>query len=258
MKIILPLGSLLLALFILGLSVLLGVYYTSELETFIDTATDTNQDIRLQACPADTVSFSSKSDTNCCRGDIVNGRCNGVTVCTQSVSSGGLPNCLILLKRKLSEKAGQFCPRAAPNYFEGPSKKGCTSAARNPAGTAPATSLQSGETRCYIYPTQAEELNSIDSCSNMKKAEAYTCPGTGGKPIIVQLVAGKPAALQCNFVASGSPEVCYEDASFDTYMLSNDPSYRTSMTNSQKLKFCSNAKAYYIDKSLTDAQLSVK
>jgi hypothetical protein len=88
-----------------------------------------------------------------------------------------------------------------PNYYQNiqysnnvdRSTRGCTSGARTADGKAPATS----ESKCTIYTSQLDDLQQLDSCTNVKRLESAKC--------FSSTVAGVTSALKKN--AFGSPYV---------------------------------------------------
>lgn len=295
---------------ILGTSIFIGMIYsrTSEVkvkENFAVTPTAaddmTMRDITLQSCPAETTSFTANGITKCCNGDIINNKCNGTEICALS-SSTALPSCQELLKKSLQEKALQFCPTSLPRYFEtteNPNRKrndkpmkGCTASARSPDGK---TVIDSTARKCFVYPTNNENLENADSCYNVRIAEAYKCPGTGKSAQIMNLGNGT-ILHSCSFVGSATEQVnivenvvqtprtriggrlippvqrtvtrtvtrtttkpvtCYSEISYNTMLLKNKTPVSSLATKEDLLNFCSVANQYYIQKSINDQSFSL-
>ena len=268
MKITIPLQSLLFCLVLLGISVVLGSYFMIEQskkeEPFID-VTAGNADIQLQACPPGTEALNNMTQgtVSCCDGTVVDGQCNGTTVCSLSIDTPTLPSCVTLLRQKFASKAAQFCPKSIPNYFENikvqPNVQGCTAAARLPDGTAPAVST-TPIPQCTIYQNQQDNNNKVNSCQNIKAADNYTCP-QGGRPQIVSLVPNLPVTLQCTLSPGNGNmlQQCFEDTTWlqllKAYFNGEQYLNQINSNTSLRLQFCSVAKKYYLDKSLTDEQL---
>ena len=269
MKITIPLQTLLFCLLLLAITVVLGSYFMIEKskieEPFFD-ATSGNMDIQLQACPPGTESLNetTKGTVSCCDGTIVDGLCNGTTVCSLSTDSPTLPSCVNLLRKHFADKAAQFCPKSIPNYYEDvsvqPNKQGCTAGARTTNGSAPVEST-TPMPRCTIYQNRKDNDNKVDSCQNIKAADNYRCP-QGGRPQIVSLVPNLPVTLQCAISPGNGNMIkqCFEDTTWLQLLKAyfNGEQYLNQInTNSGlRLQFCSIAKKYYLDKSLTDAQLN--
>lgn len=239
---------------ILGLSVFLRSYFYSKTESFVSVP-ERDIDIQLQACPSGTTSFSEMEEINCCDGDIVDNRCNGRKVCSVSTEKPQLPSCVNLLRNQLRDKAIRFCPPTLPNYFENQktNKKGCTDDRRTQDGTAPFVSTQK---TCTIYSTFDENQNKLDSCSNIKQRDLFKCPN-GEKATLISPKANLPALVQCSFTSSVTPQplTCFSDESYLAHLNAGSGSWRGTLSNEAKLAFCSNAKRYYIDRSLSEADL---
>ena len=268
MKITIPLQSLLFCLVLLGISVVIGCYFMMEQtkteEPFFD-VTAGNADIQLQACPPGTEALNdmTQGTVSCCDGSIVDGQCNGTTVCSLSTDTATLPSCVNLMRKKFADKAAQFCPKTIPNYFENikvqPNLQGCTAGARLPNGTAPVIST-TPIARCTIYQNRMENDSKADSCQNLKALGSVKCPKGGPATFLQGLPAEYPKIIQCGFTLTGefAPRTCYSDTSlvdFFKWAWSRNPARMVQDINSNKLLFCSVAQQYYIDKSLTDVKL---
>ncbi len=259
MKIVIPLQFFLVCILILGVSVFLGALYFQKAETFQDISLTTDDtDIQLQACPSGTSSFNSKGDILCCDGSIVNEMCNGRTVCSVSDDKPSMPSCVNLTRKEMQKKANRFCPPTLPKYFEDPSKNqsGCTKGRRTTDGKAPLTTTQP---KCTIYPSYEDNQIKLDSCNNMRQRDLFKCPGDKA-PTLTSPRADKPALVQCTFTSNIDPQplTCYSDQSFIahlTALLGND--WKQSLTRENKLSFCSTAKKYYIDRSISEEELDM-
>ena len=269
MKITIPLQSLLFCLVLLGISVVLGCYFMMEQtkteEPFFDVTAD-NADIQLQACPPGTEGLNdmTQGTVSCCDGTIVDGLCNGSTVCSLSTDTAKLPSCVNLMRKKFASKAAQFCPKSIPNYFENikvqPNIQGCTAGARLPDGTAPVVST-TPIPRCTIYQNRKDNDSKADSCQNIKTLSSVVCPG-GGKASVAQgNPPDAPALIQCGFTVlkDPSPKTCFTDHTYLNFYKwaygGKIPTGAYSNMNFNRLGFCSVAKKYYLDKSLSDVQL---
>jgi hypothetical protein len=257
MKIEIPLQFFLVCFLILGVSVFLGALYLQKAEPFTDAASvsSSDYDIQLQACPSGSSSFNDKGDIFCCDGTIVNGLCNGRTVCSVSAEKPNMPSCVNLLRKELREKAGRFCPPSLPNYFEDSVKKtsGCTDGKRKVDGTTP---LRADQKTCTIYSSYADNQNKMDSCDNIKRRDTYKCP-SGKVATLVAPRSGKPVLVQCTFTSNTTPQpiTCFSDDSYIDHLNAMVGDWRGTLTKESKLAFCSNAQRYYLDRSLTDQDL---
>lgn len=260
MKIVIPLQILLVSVLVLGISVFL-MFFLKTKETYVDITPQTNLDIQLQACPSGTTPFDSKGDILCCRGDIVDGVCNGNTVCSVSSDTNSMRSCLQLLRKSLTQKAVKSCPPSMRNYFEDEAKKskGCCSASRTPDGKKPRADVP-GQRVCIIYDTEIKNLHNRDSCYNIKRVETSMCPQGGRPSLIVPQNEKHPAYLSCTLTSPSMPvpKICYEDKSFKEYLNSSFPSWKSDISENDILSFCSVAHSYYIKKSLPIQEIRKK
>lgn len=255
MKIVVPLQFLLVCLLLLGVSVYAALFFRTK-ESFVVSPTNNtlNNDIQLQACPSGTTTYDSKGDILCCRGDIVDGLCNGTTVCSISSDTPSMPSCLSLLRNELDTKAKRSCPPSLPRYFEDTSKKskGCCSLARTPDGKAPKQDIP-GQRTCIIYETEKQNYNKKDSCLNMKRIETSMCPQGGRPDLVVPQKPDHPAYLSCRLTSPSFavPKTCYLDGPFKEYLNIAFPSWKSDISENDLLSFCSVADRLYLQKSLT-------
>ena len=248
MKIVIPLQFFLVCILIFGVAIFLSC--AQQKETFVDTASDIN----FQGCPSGTNSYESSGEIHCCEGDLVNQRCSGRTVCSLSKHSKVIPSCASLLRKELDEKSARFCPRSIPHYFENGGQRGCTNGRRTSDGKGIAQTNGPVKT-CKIYALRSDNESKTDSCYIIKKSNDSVCP-QGNTPSIVTLKAGQPTVLQCGLITrDGLPEMCFEDETYKTYLSSVTSNWRETLRPADMLKFCSVAQSYYVEKSLTDAEL---
>lgn len=136
-------------------------------------------EVSLTTCPPsanESVTMSSKvppgsTETYCYDED--------VKKCSLSVASSSPESCshyyTLLLRAK-----GQVCPKSMPNYYQNlqfannvdSSTRGCTSGARTRDGKSPANP---SDPYCKIYSTQKDELEQLDSCTNVKRLDSAQC-----------------------------------------------------------------------------------
>lgn len=102
-----------------------------------------------------------------------------VKKCSLSVGGSSPESCshyyTLLLRAK-----GQVCPKTMPNYYQNlqfannvdSSTRGCTSGARTADGKSPANP---SDPYCKIYSTQKDELEQLDSCTNVKRLDSAQC-----------------------------------------------------------------------------------
>lgn len=251
MKIVVPVQFFLTCILIFGVAIFLSCVQQQK-ETFVGTASD----IQFQGCPSGTKSYESSGEVHCCDGDLVNQRCSGRIICSLSKDSKLIPSCVTLLRNELDEKSRRFCPRSIPHYFENTAigQRGCTNGRRTPDGKGVAQTTSAIKT-CKVYQSRPDNESKADSCYIIKKSDESLCPN-GQSSKITSLQAGQPSVLQCTLLASGGmPKTCYEDESLTNYLNVVVPKWRETISILDKLLFCSVAQRYYVEKSLTDAEL---
>lgn len=246
------------SILVLFFTLLMGSLFLKK-ETFVtfDASTQDN-DIQVQMCPSGSDSYFNKNgDVFCCRGSVVNGACNGVTVCSLSSSTNTMPSCTTLLRKELRRKASENCPKTLQNYYQDLSKptpnKGCTAGLRTKDGKRP---VEPNAKKCTIYNSLDENLSKLDSCLNTARSEIKCF--NGQLPKATSLQANLPAVMACSFTVANkiTPIECYTDESLYMYLQKWDRNWRQRIQPTEKLKFCSVAKKYYVDKSITDANLA--
>jgi len=264
MKIVVPLQFLLVCLLLLGIAVYAALFFKTK-ESFVaspmSSPTTKDNDIQLQACPSGTQNYDSKGDMLCCRGDIVDGQCSGITVCSISSDTNSIPSCLRLLREELRVKANRSCPPSLPNYFEDPAKrsKGCCSLNRTPDGKAPKQDVP-GQKVCVIYETEPQNYNKQDSCYNVKRLETLRCPQGSRPDIVVPRNPAHPAYFSCTLTSQdfAVPKTCYLDNPFKDYINVAFPSWKSDISTTDLLSFCSVAEKHYLQKSLTREEIERK
>ena len=103
-----------------------------------------------------------------------------VQICSLSVATTEPTSCSQYYKALLQSKATTRCPTSMPNYFQNlkyannvdNSIRGCTAGARSGDGKSPASTADS---QCTIYTTQKEELEKLDSCTNVIRLQNAQC-----------------------------------------------------------------------------------
>lgn len=191
-------------LLILTYIVFFSLYGWKIYESFKDTVEgfEITSDISLTTCPPSEAEERNTMQSQVPAGD-TNTYCDdgGVHKCSLSVERSDPGSCTQYYLALLQSKAMTRCPVSMPNYFQDlkyvnnvdKSVRGCTAGARTADGKSPA----SGDKRCTIYTSQKDDLEKIDSCTNIKRLESAQCFSSG--------VAGMTKVLQPNNY--GSPYV---------------------------------------------------
>jgi hypothetical protein len=226
-------------------------------------------DISINTCPKDTSSFVNPSGlTLCCNGTLLGSTCNGNEVCSLSGPSGGMPSCSYYFGQYLQSKGALFCPTSMPNYYESKdgSVRGCTEGSRRPDGTSPANPNAG---KCTIYNNETDDNHKSDSCTNILRMERTSCfsspnannsankslhndkhYGINSIPYIMCTYQANSGSNNCTDVSSYMESLLYEKK------VGSNPDQIIQQINDSgdplnKLKFCSVAELYSINRSIT-------
>jgi hypothetical protein len=137
--------------------------------------------ITLNFCPRWAPQIQTvKGNTDCCEGDLLDGKCSGKSFCTLSPTHDGVPSCIDAWRQYFIDKSKQ-CPSSMTNYYEDVKKenaaKGCSSSITVEDGSRPSNSSASS---CRIYPTEKENRENKDSCFIEKERLKIQCPFLAG------------------------------------------------------------------------------
>lgn len=232
--------------------------------------------IRITTCPASTATYiTAGGDTNCCDGDIVDGRCNGRDICSLSPtnkSGNGMMSCADWITREWRKRSDRFCAPSVPYYFgtmhrKKEDKEGCSASPCSQDGSQPQDITKP---TCKIYKTSVDEYGKADSCFNMRARDAMVCPIPKATKEIVYsgIVKGNllPALLRCTYIPpNGSsmniPVNCNDVGRFQTYINATlDQGMKGYINMIEKfidsysvkdVNFCPASKAFYVDGTLT-------
>jgi hypothetical protein len=196
--------------------------------------------ITLNFCPSwAPQAQTAKGNTDCCEGDIVDGKCNGKTFCTLSPPHDGIQSCLDAWKKYYANKSASQCPPTLPNYFEDQKNKqapmGCSSSLTMDDGSKP---KDGGAPRCRVYRTEKENREMRDSCFVEKGRLAVKCPPFAGYTSKVELVTMKEGGVDkfgsyvCTYVnPMGQRNSCNDEKSLIAMWDRQNPNWR--MNNSK-------------------------
>jgi hypothetical protein len=140
-----------------------------------------NEGFVVYSCPSNTTKYiNNDGETNCCNGQIVDGRCTGNNVCSLSPTNTlKLPSCGDYTISLLRNAEKEYCFPEMPHYFASAngSLRGCSASVILPDGTAPA---DPGQLQCILYSTPALDKIKLDSCYNYNlnknKPAVANCP----------------------------------------------------------------------------------
>ena len=187
--------------------------------------------INLNFCPSwAPQTQTAKGNTDCCEGDLVDGKCNGRTFCTLSPPHDGVPTCVESWKQYYAQKSQQLCPTTMPNYFEDPKNKqaivGCSASLIVNDGSRP----QNGSAaRCRVYKTEKENREMADSCFVEKGKLAVRCPPFPGYSTKVELVnqGNRFGSYVCTYVNPiGQRNSCNDEKSLIEMWDRQNPNWR--------------------------------
>ena len=232
---------------------------TKDTENFLDSG------IRIKTCPDQTTTYiTGRGDTNCCNGDIVNGECNGTTICSLSPSdksSKGYMSCAEWITKEWAKRSDRFCAPSIPYYFgtigrRTKDKEGCSASPCIQDGSRPQDSTRP---TCKIYQTTEDEYGKADSCFNIKARDTMAIPiRTATKAIIPMEKNGVklPALLSATFTPpnnSDGPVTCYDWDRYKINLTAQNSQNRSYYENNYKVNvlFCGASKAYYYDRTLS-------
>jgi hypothetical protein len=171
-------------------------------------------DIIITTCPQSEVDASQTMKAIVPKGSTETFCYDGtVKRCSLSADPENAESCTQYYLDLLNAKSFQ-CPGSMPNFFQNlsyqnnvdTSIRGCTSGVRKADGTAP---VSLSDPYCYFYSKQKDDLENLDSCTNIKMLDSAQCFTSVTGVITKQLVApqgGKGSPwVQCSITISGSP-----------------------------------------------------
>lgn len=230
MKRMYVLGMIVIILLMLWLgSDLLKALGVSTKEGF--TTTPSTNAISLNFCPSwAPQSQTARGNTDCCEGDLVDGKCNGKTFCTISPPHDGVPTCVDAWRQYYDQKSKSLCPTTMPNYFEDQKNKqavvGCSASLTETDGSKPKNGAAA---RCRIYKTEKENREMRDSCFVEKGKLAVQCPVFSGYSSKVELVSqgDKFGSYVCSYVNPlGQRNSCNDEKSLIAMWDRQNPNWR--------------------------------
>ena len=177
---------------------------------------------------------TAKGSTDCCVGDLVDGKCTGNTFCTKSPAYPGVPSCVDAWRTYFTQKGTTLCPPSMPNYFENilnpRAPTGCSAGAIQASGSDP---LDSQAKKCMLYKAEETAKRKIDSCDVEKRRAAIQCPVVNGRSpdAVVNSTWWKDSsilfAFSCNYpFETGVPLICYDRKSLTDYLDDERPNWK--------------------------------
>jgi hypothetical protein len=219
----------------------------------------------LAACPGGFKMYYDSDGNAICYDDTLdipkhllkyqknNGQCilNGA-------STNEMPNCVEYILEYYKNKSIEFCSSTFPSYFEDSSNKskGCTKGDLNELLNAPMTTTQP---TCIIYPTMEKNQLSKDSCMNYKELDEFQCFGTTCTKQLQQYGDKTPVLIMVTVTdRNGIPRTTYTKKSIIRYFNKQWPNWKDNINIDRSLFVTEVAKAFYIDKTLNEADVDLR
>jgi hypothetical protein len=205
----------------------------------------TVNDLDINLCPSYATEIqTAKGSTDCCQGDMIDGKCNGTTFCTKSPAYPGVKACVDKWREYFKDKGVNMCPPTMPNYFENIQNKnaikGCSAGPIVADGSVPKDSTAR---QCKIYVSEADNLRKADSCYVEKLRSRIQCPvvNSNSPSPNLQRLSWKDNSLlaffTCNYpFEPNMPIVCYDRATVEAFWDNEAPNWRTNSAYSEWLK----------------------
>lgn len=205
-------------------------------------------DLDINTCPNYAPEIqTSKGSTDCCQGDMVDGKCNGTTFCTKSPAYAGVQACVDKWRDYFKDKGLNFCPPTMPNYFEDVTNpqalKGCSAGPIVADGSLP---KDGSAKQCKVYASEVDNKGKADSCFVERMRANIQCPVVNNYSPSPTLQAeswrdkSMLAFFTCNYPFElGMPDMCYDKKSVEMFWDRVAPNWRTQSGYSQWLSFAS-------------------
>lgn len=203
----------------------------------------TVRSLEINVCPLGANEIqTARGYTDCCRGDLLDGKCNGTTFCTKSPAYEKIPSCQDAWRKYYDRKGKQMCPRTIPNYYEdvlNPNAiKGCSVSPIQRDGKQPTNgSLR----KCRIYATQTDNQTKADSCYLEKERLKIRCPAVNGRSPVPEMRktpnTNNFELFFCQYPFEIEiPDRCVDEKTAFAHMDRTNPSWRNSSTQVESLR----------------------
>jgi hypothetical protein len=219
-------------------ALLVGCYfmYREESVEGFQTQRYTVNDLDINLCPSFATEIqTSKGSTDCCQGDMVDGKCNGTTFCTKSPAYPGVKACVDKWREYFKEKGDTLCPTTMPNYFEDVMKKGAVKGCSAGPIVVDGSLPKDGSARqCKVYDSEQENKTKADSCYIEKMRARIRCPVVNNQSptALLNRMWWKDNSLFAFFTCDypfelGMPDKCWDRTSIESYFDQAIPNWRT-------------------------------
>lgn len=191
------------------------------------------KDLDIRTCPSFASEIqTARGNTDCCQGDMVDGKCNGTTFCTKSPAYAGVAACDEKWREYFTTKGTDFCPPTMSNYFEdvtdSSGKKGCSAGPITNDGKLPKDGTAK---QCKIYASEGDNKARIDSCYLEKQRAKIQCPVVNGQSPQADMYSERDefVVFRCSYPFElGMPQFCFEKNSvYDYFRKIFGPNWRT-------------------------------
>jgi hypothetical protein len=199
----------------------------------------------------------------CCDGKVTNNKCDSTPMCTLGKATGNIKSCADIMAEMYGPStATRTCPSKLPNLFVDFEKgqSGCTDSPLKANYRGP---VRASANKCNLYLRVndkgeidnnyfLENFNSQpDSCNVQKSVEELekNCIGQDCIPFIRKIPSKNISLIGLDFTdVDNVRRTCYDDYNYMSYVrkLNKDASQ---YADPYRKQICSNAKAFYIDKS---------
>jgi hypothetical protein len=249
--------NLLIIVFILVIIILLVNDYINKKPEIVN---EPFQNYYLTGCPSGYKSFYDKTgNIICCDGEVVAGRCIGNKKCTlNGKGKNDMPNCVQAILDDYKQKSKALCPISMSSYFEdlGKKIKGCTNGNLNDTLNAPQDSKQP---QCKIYDSLDKNINTKDSCYNIKLLDEAPCFGNNCNKQLIQPTPNKPVLIGIGFTDNiGMYRMSFTKESAERYLNAVWPTWKESGIDlSKNINIAEVAKAYFVDRTMDQSQVQL-
>jgi hypothetical protein len=199
--------SWLIVLILLAFIVFFFLYGCKVYEDYVDVTEGFANTIQIETCPPQEGDESAQMISKIPHGSTLT-YCydNGVSMCSLSVPQDSPESCSTYYAKLLKSHGAKKCPASMPNYFQhlhfeknvDSSLRGCTAGAISSDGKSPADITAP---KCTIYKNQKDDMEQLDSCTNIKMLDATQCFSTNLPGATKKLIAntmGSPF-VQCTY-----------------------------------------------------------
>jgi hypothetical protein len=216
--------------------------------------------LSLSTCPRWTNTIqTARGFTDCCEGELLDGKCSASTFCTLSPSHDGIPTCIDAWRQYFQKQGKQVCPSSMPHYFEDTTvkhgRKGCSSSPVRKDGISPTNPNAS---KCTVYISSASNKELADSCFNEQRRLQVQCPALPNytSRVLKATTNGKLSYFYCSYQSPmGLTSRCNDDGTYSSFLDQTNPNWKTANQETFSNTFCSNIQDVERKKDLVRQQL---